>query len=139
MTGTTPQTGTCHCGAVRVTIPDAPGYVNDCNCTLCSSHGVLWGYFDPIKVRVEGATQGYARADRAEPAICLHFCPVCGCSTHWTFTEAFAKAQGKNDRMGTNMRIFPPEVMRGVEIRFPDGRHWDWTGEMPYRRAAERG
>ncbi len=131
--------GTCHCGAVQITIPTAPDYVNDCNCSLCATHGTLWGYFDPAVVTVQGETQIYTRSDREAPAVSLHFCGTCGCTTHWTLTEAFAQRPDVPKNMGTNMHLFDPVVLRGVEIRFPDGRGWDWTGAMPYRRKSEVG
>jgi hypothetical protein len=134
-----PLTGHCHCGQVTITIPAQPDYVNDCNCTLCSKIGALWGYFDPADVRVAGETQQYSRADSADPAVIAHFCGRCGCTTHWTATKAFVRRVGENNRMGANMRLFPPAALRGVEIRFPDGRGWNGVGQFGYRRESEVG
>jgi hypothetical protein len=117
--------GTCHCGAVRLTIPRKPDYVNDCNCTLCTKHAGLWGYYDPAEVSISGDTRTYIRADMAEPAIGTHFCGICGCTTHWRMLEAFtATHPGMPPRMGINMRLFAAEAVEGVEVRFPDGRAW---------------
>jgi hypothetical protein len=83
------HSGACHCGAVRITIPRKPDYVNNCNCTLCTKHAGLWGYYDPAEVSVSGDTRTYIRADMAEPAIGTHFCGECGCTTHSTMVDAF--------------------------------------------------
>lgn len=120
-----PLNGTCHCGAVRLTIPRKPDYVNDCNCTLCTKSAGLWGYYDPAEVSISGETRTYTRADLPEPALATHFCGTCGCTTHWTMLEDFAATHPEMPpRMGINMRLFEPETVGGVEVRLVDGRAW---------------
>jgi hypothetical protein len=117
--------GACHCGAVRISIPRKPDYVNDCNCTLCTKCAGLWGYYDPAEVSISGDTRTYIRSDMPEPALATHFCGQCGCTTHWQMIEAFAASRPEMPpRMGINMRLFEAEVVKGVEVRFPDGRAW---------------
>jgi hypothetical protein len=121
----TSHCGACHCGAVCITVPRKPDYVNNCNCTLCTKHAGLWGYYDPSEVSISGDTQTYIRADMAEPAIGTHFCGTCGCTTHWRMIEAFAATHPEMPpKMGVNMRLFEAEAVEGVEVRFPDGRAW---------------
>ena len=110
--------GACHCGTVRITIPNRPDYINDCNCTLCTKRGAKWGYFRPSEVEVEGETHAYIRADAPTPCLATHWCPSCGCPTHWTPLLADL------DRMGVNVGLFEPEDMAGIEIRKVDGRSW---------------
>ncbi len=112
-------TGHCHCGAVTLTIPHAPDYINDCNCTLCTTHGAHWGYFRPAEVTIAGATTAYVRRDMPEPVLATHFCPVCGSTIHWASISA-----EPYDRMGVNMRLFPAEARAGVELRQVDGLSW---------------
>jgi hypothetical protein len=120
-----PYIGTCHCGAVRIAIPRKPEYLNDCNCTLCTKHAGLWGYFDPVEISIVGETQNYTRADLLEPAMAIHFCGICACVTHWRLLTTFAAAHpDMTSRMGINMRLFAAETVNGVEVRFPDGRAW---------------
>jgi hypothetical protein len=117
--------GACHCGAVHITIAHKPDYLNDCNCSLCTKHAVLWGYYDPAEVSISGETRPYIRADLPEPAIALHFCDTCACITHWLLLETFADAhRDMPPRMGINIRLFAEEAVEGVEVRFPDGRSW---------------
>jgi hypothetical protein len=130
--------GQCHCGQVKVTLKMAPDYVNECNCSLCGSHGVLWGYFAPEEVQIVGDTCTYSRADVEQSAVNLHFCGTCGCTTHWTPTDIFVARTGAADRMGANMRLFPPAHLTGIEIRFPDGRNWDGLGQWGFVKPAER-
>jgi hypothetical protein len=121
----TPHNGACHCGAVRVTVPRKPDYVNNCNCTLCTKHAGLWGYYDPAEVNITGDTRTYIRADMPEPAIGTHFCSTCGCTTHWRVLEAFAANHPEMPpQMGVNMRLFEADAVDGVEMRLVDGRAW---------------
>ncbi|WP_298308410.1 aldehyde-activating protein [uncultured Erythrobacter sp.] len=113
------MTGTCHCGAVSVTVPQGPSYVNFCDCSLCAKTGGVWGYYETAELTIKGKTEGYRRADYAEPAVEIHFCPICGTTTHWITTEHF-----DGNRAGVNVRIFEPAELGGVEARFPDGRNW---------------
>ncbi len=111
--------GRCHCGAVRVTIPAAPAYINDCNCSLCMTRGAVWGYFPPAAVTIIGDTHNYVRADLPDPALATHWCAACGTTTHW------ASLDPDYDRMGINMRLFDPADYTGIEVRAIDGRSWE--------------
>lgn len=123
------MTGSCHCGAVTLELAEQPDYLFDCNCSLCSKHGVLWAYFDPSHVTISGETKAYSRADRDEPAVSIHFCGSCGCSTHWT-----PAAHIPQDRMGVNMRLFSAEELTGIPLHFPDGAGWNGEGEFGMRK-----
>lgn len=121
--------GTCHCGAVAVTLKQRPEYVNLCDCSLCLKSGGAWGYYSQRDVEVTGETGSYRRDDYKEPAVELQFCGKCGTTTHWTLTEYF-----EGDRVGVNMRIFDPKELQGVEARTLDGRNWFGDGEARHRR-----
>ncbi len=113
-------TGTCHCGAVRITLPRTSEFVNECNCTLCTKLGGLWCYFPEDAVRIEaapGALAAYIRADLDETWLSTLHCTICGCTTHWTPLPERAL-----DRMGVNLRMFAEDVLAGVEVRKVDGR-----------------
>ena len=107
----------CHCGAVRMQIEQAPEVVTDCNCSLCHRVGGLWGYYRPEQVRVVGETVAYVQGDRT---LETHHCPTCGCTTHWRGVDR------KSDRMGVNTRMMPPQVLVGVRVRKLDGAG-DWA------------
>ena len=122
--------GSCHCGAVQITLSQKPGYVNLCDCSLCLKSGGAWGYFTGEQVTVEGATHGYRREDYETPAVEMRFCPTCGTTTHWVLTEHY-----EGDRVGVNMRIFDPAECAGIEARTLDGRGWFGDGDASHRRA----
>ncbi|GIL05308.1 MAG: hypothetical protein AMXMBFR72_11090 [Betaproteobacteria bacterium] len=109
-------TATCHCGAVRITVPRRPRSLTLCNCSICRRLGALWAYCPADKVRVEaapGATHAYAWGDRT-----LRFvrCKSCGCVTHW---EPLKRRPGS--KMGVNARNFEPHEVAGARLRRLDG------------------
>ncbi len=100
--------GSCHCGQVRIEVPNAPTWVADCNCSLCRRTAWRTAYYPPEQVRVTGETVAYVWGDRM---IGIHHCPVCGCGTHWaTLGEDFGK-------MGINARLLDGFDEATVEVR----------------------
>ena len=128
-----PLTGSCHCGAVRITVPGAPEWVASCNCSMCRQTGALVAYYSPETVRVEGATATYLTGDRF---IRFHFCAACAGHTHWSANpEALAGELPEEvraalaERMGVNARLLDGFVVtaagpafdgRPLEVRFRD-------------------
>ncbi len=88
--------GSCHCGKVRMELPNAPAWVADCNCSLCRRLAWRVAYFPPDQVRISGKTTPYVWGDRM---IGIHHCPTCGCGTHW---QSLGQDFGK---MGVNARL----------------------------------
>ena len=123
----------CHCGAVRVRIAEPPASLNDCNCSLCTASGAIWGYLPMSAVDVQGATTAYRRADLDEVMVELRFCPICGATTHWLPAKTPESVGG---RMGVNLRSVDFDRLAGIELRFPDGKAWTGDGAFAYRRPA---
>jgi hypothetical protein len=117
----------CHCGAVRLEIAQAPQSVTDCNCSICRRLGVLWAYYRPDEVAIvagPGAATPYVWGDRM---LAFHHCGVCGCATHW---ERLDKT--KADRMGINARLLDPAVLAAARVRRLDGADtWTYFDEDP--------
>lgn len=109
----------CHCGAVSLTLPEAPDYLSECNCSLCARIGARWGYYDPAEVAIEGATAAYIRDDMDPPTLALHHCQHCACTTHWTALPGHEK-----NRIGVNMRLVEDGLLDGIEVRPIDGKRW---------------
>lgn len=130
------MTSTCLCGAVQVTIETAPEFIHDCNCTLCRKTGGAWSYFGSAAVRVSGATVTTQRPDRPSPAVDIHSCAACHVTTHFALSEAFRAANPEADQVGVNMRLFDPDELRSIEVRYPDGKGWDGVHPFGYRREA---
>lgn len=131
------MTGNCLCGAVSVTIEAKPEFVHDCNCSLCRKSGGAWGYYPSSMVTTTGNTVSFLRRDKENAAAELHSCKQCGTTTHWTLTESFKEQNESVDLMGVNMRVFDPDELKGVEVRFPNGKDWSGEGPFGYRREAK--
>lgn len=108
--------GSCHCGAVRLTLPSAPDKATRCNCSMCRRIGAVYAYFEFGTVRIEGHpenTEAYIWGDRTLRTV---RCSQCGCATHWEPLEDEPGA-----RMGVNLNNFPPGILDTVHIRRFDG------------------
>jgi hypothetical protein len=118
-------------GQVRIETPKRPDFINECNCTLCSKSGVRWAYFHPSDVSIEGATKGYSRRDKEDPAAEIRFCANCGSTTHFILTDSAVSKFG-NSQMGVNARLADDKDLAGTELRYPDGRAWSGKGGFSY-------
>lgn len=124
--------GSCHCGAVRLTLPSTPTQATRCNCSLCRRTGVTWVYFEFGTVAITGhpeATDDYVWGDRSLRTIrCRH----CGIVTHW---EPIAPEPGA--RHGVNLGNFDPALIAAVRVRRFDGAD-TWTFIDDDRPAGDR-
>ncbi len=130
------MTGNCLCGAVSVTIEVKPEFINDCNCSLCRKAGAGWGYFPSCSVITTGTTVPFVRRDKAAPGVEVHSCSSCATTTHFVLTKSFKEQNRSADLIGVNMRLFDPDELNGVEVRYPNGKDWPGEGPYGYRRAA---
>ena len=79
--------GTCHCGRASWTLAPLPTSTTACNCTICRRYGALWAYGHiNHSIRASGPTTTYTRASEGD--IDFHFCPTCGCLTHYVGHDA---------------------------------------------------
>lgn len=107
--------GSCHCGAVRWRFDGVPEGATACNCTVCRRYGVLWAYdWVDEGIRVSGTTRAYVRGQAVE----FHFCPNCGCVSHWRGQQA--DAQGRR-RIAVNLRMAEPAAVAAIPIDHFDG------------------
>ena len=117
MSGVSVQ-GSCHCGAVRFTLAAAPGWVSECNCSICRRYGVLWSYYRLTQVQFqrEPLTDTYVWGRRG---IAFHRCRTCGCVTHWSSMDP------QRDKIAINARLLDPAVLAAAEVEFLDGANSD--------------
>jgi hypothetical protein len=117
--------GSCHCGAVRLTLPSLPEVATDCNCSLCRRSSGPWVYFEFGTVKIEGHpenTTEYIWGDRTMRNI---RCKTCGCVTHW---EPLNPTPGI--KHGVNLANFDPAVVASVRARRFDGANtWKFIDE----------
>ena len=123
--------GSCHCGAVRLTLPATPEVATQCNCSLCRRIGGPWVYFEFGTVMIESqpdATSGYVQGDKTLRTV---HCRTCGCVTHW---EPLGAAPGA--KHGVNLGNFDPKLIASVRVRQFDGADtWKFFDELPTRAA----
>ena len=110
--------GSCHCGRLSILTPGPPAFLNQCNCTLCTKLGALWGYYPTNAVELVGEPRAYLRGDTGTPRLSFHFCGECGATTHWS-----PVARSGSERRGVNMRLFEPAELAGIEVRYGDRRN----------------
>lgn len=111
--------GSCHCGAARWTLTGDPGSITACNCTLCRRYGALWAYdYEDERIRLHGKTSTYRRAGKANPALEVHFCPVCAGVLCW---RGLRLEDDGRRRMAVNLRLAPPEAVADLPIDQFDG------------------
>jgi hypothetical protein len=127
------MTFACFCGEVSLAATRRPDFVHACNCDLCRKSGARWGYFAPSEVNVTGQTATYRRHDKQEPGVDVHFCSSCGSTTHFRLTDAAVIKHG-DVMMGVNACLVDESALKGIELRYPDGKSWSGEGEFGYVR-----
>ncbi|UXI70222.1 GFA family protein [Tahibacter amnicola] len=113
----------CHCGAIRIEVALKPGFLIDCNCSICRRNGALWAIYaaEAVTVRArDGSMADYIWGARSIRTV---HCRHCGCTTHW---QSLGSAGTR--RVGVNTRNIDPDQMRGIRIRAFDGAGtWEFT------------
>jgi hypothetical protein len=109
-------TATCHCGAVRVTVPRTPRTVTDCNCSICRRYGVLWAYYKASTVRVEAEPRAIDAYAWGRKNLRFVRCANCGCVMCWQRVSPDPER-----KMGVNARNFEPAALRSARRRPFDG------------------
>ena len=113
-------TGTCHCGAVKVTLPEQPSWVSDCNCSICRRYGVLWSYFIAKTVKTEAAPEALAKYSWGRKDLAFVHCKNCGCVMWWERVTPDPER-----KMGVNIRMFEPAVLAAAQVEKLNGAE-DW-------------
>jgi hypothetical protein len=121
--------GSCHCGAVRFEVEQAPEWVLDCNCSHCRLYGGLWAYYPQRDVKFESApdTFIYMWGDRE---LEFHHCRTCGCATHTT-----VKGTDNAEKIAVNARLMrgldPAQVHLVQKNNGSDGVFWTKSDSPP--------
>lgn len=113
----------CHCGAVRLTAPEPPESVTECNCSICRKLAARWAYYPLAEVGLPkpGSTQPYVWGQRM---LAFHRCKTCGVATHWQSLD------GSKERMGVNARLMDNLDWSTVRVRRFDGADtWAYLDE----------
>lgn len=108
--------GSCHCGAVRFAVSEAPQWLTRCNCSICRRTGSAWGHFTTDKVQLTYDAAKIVRYVWGDKTLALISCETCGCTTHW---EGISPEAGA--RMGLNFNMCEPAAIEALRIRRFDG------------------
>lgn len=106
----------CHCGAVRVDLPELPAAVTECNCSICRRYGALWAYYTREQVTLHAAADQLASYSWGDQQIEFCHCRRCGCLTHYASVE-----QGPDGRVAVNARMLPRQLTAALTVRHFDG------------------
>lgn len=101
---------TCHCANVVLQVEKLPSFVRDCDCPMCNRLGALWGDFERSSVRV-ASTQATSTYRWGDGEYEMHHCTRCGCSTHYTHTDA-----GESE-VGINLRMLDRRELEQIPVR----------------------
>lgn len=108
--------GSCHCGAVRLTLPFRPDQATRCNCSLCRRVNGTWAYFPVGSVKIDGHPEHTAEYIWGDRTLRNLRCRHCGGATHW---EPLGEAGG--NKQGVNLNHFDPGLLEGMRVRRFDG------------------
>jgi len=106
----------CHCGNIKITIPETTETVTSCNCSVCSKYASLWAYFSPKDVKISATTDAVSSYSWGDRTIKFHHCNNCGCLTHYTPTEL-----GNKHKMAVNFRLVNTSILSSLKTRYFDG------------------
>ncbi len=108
--------GQCHCGNIKLQLPQLTENATTCNCSICARYGAIWGYFTRTEVKVAVGESGFSAYSHGDKMINFNHCKKCGCLTHYTSTDPSA-----DSRLAVNYRMFPSTVIQQINIRHFDG------------------
>ena len=113
--------GSCHCGAVKLSLPSLPETSLKCNCSLCRRLACQWTYCTFGTVRIEGHPENTIDYVWGDKSLRTVRCKICGCTTHWEPIDGQLGA-----RHGVNLNNFDPRLKELVKLRHFDGAD-TWT------------
>ena len=111
----------CHCGAVTLSLPEAPTQLTDCNCSICRRIGALWAYYPVAEVQVTGHPEHTAEYVWGDKTLRTVRCAHCGNVTHWEPLQPAA-----DSKMGVNTRLFEDPTLAATAVvrRFDGADTW---------------
>jgi hypothetical protein len=115
----------CHCGNVKLLANESPESLTSCNCSICYRLGALWAYYDLDNVGFSVGENPSGTYSWGEKTITYHRCDECGCTTHYTATEADG-----GEMIALNCRMAPLSQIRDIPVREFDGLNtWQYRDE----------
>ena len=114
--------GSCHCGATKFEVTEAPSSVTRCTCSICSKLGGLWAYYRPEDFRLLERPGSETTYRWSSKTIAFKFCPSCGCNT---YNETFDWSTGEvgQTMISINARLLDDFDIDSVPVDVIDGKN----------------
>jgi hypothetical protein len=114
----------CHCGATRFEVSEAPASVTHCTCSFCSKRGALHAYYTPDQFKLTTARDRVSTYQWRTYCVQHHHCAVCGCPTYSESPDfSTGVADFEHPKIGVNARLFDDFDLESVERVVVDGRN----------------
>ncbi len=56
----------CHCGNIKLQLPQLTENATSCNCSICARYGAIWGYFTRTDVKVTVGESGFSACSHGD-------------------------------------------------------------------------
>lgn len=107
--------GSCHCGKIRLSLDDAPTEAIECNCSHCSSKGLILTFVPREKLMVEADPEDIVTYTFNKHVIQHRLCRICG-------VQPYAESEGKaGPTAAVNLRCFEIDLAK-LTIKPFDGK-----------------
>jgi hypothetical protein len=99
--------GSCHCGQVKFTVEGEIDKVMECNCSICSTKGLLLWFVPRNQFQITTSDAELTTYEFYKHRIEHKFCPKCG-------VQAFAYS--KDPKTGTEMAAINVRSLQGIDL-----------------------
>lgn len=112
--------GACHCGRIRFEIDAVIDKLTRCNCSICSTKGILHCRVPPERFRLVAGEEVLGTCSFGTTVAKHHFCKLCGIHT-------FTRPRAAPERYTVNVRCLDDFELakEKPEIVEFDGRNWE--------------
>lgn len=113
------HTGGCQCGRVRYSVKTDLEKVIECNCSICSKHGLLLTFVPKEQFELIQGEPDLTEYRFNTMKIQHLFCKVCG-------VESFGRGKDKegNETVALNIRTIDDIDLGAIARTFVDGKSW---------------
>ena len=116
--------GSCHCGATRFAIAEAPAKVARCTCSFCSKRGALWAYYRPEQFALTTARDRVSTYQWRSYTVEHHHCAICGCGTYTESPEwVDKKPDPEKKKIAINARLLDDFDLDVIPVEVLDGKN----------------
>lgn len=96
--------GSCHCGAIGLTLDADPKEAMTCNCSHCSRKGYVLAFVPRDSLTVSGDPNAIGTYTFNRHVIRHHFCRTCGCAP-------YGESEGEDGATAAvNLRCFDVDI-----------------------------